>query len=42
MSGLSAITWIFFAGWVGAFLVFYFLYGIKHSNLEPYPKGDEQ
>jgi amino acid transporter len=41
ISGLKAITFLAFAGWVGAFLLFYLLYGIKHSNLEPYPKGDE-
>ncbi len=41
ISGLKAITFLAFAGWVGVFLLFYLLYGIKHSNLEPYPKGDE-
>lgn len=41
VSGLSLVTWVFFGLWVGAVLVFYFAYGISHSNLEPYPKGDE-
>lgn len=40
ISGLHLITFVFFALWVGAVLVFYFAYGIKHSNLEPYPEGD--
>ena len=42
VSGLSGMTFLFFALWVGAVVVFYFAYGISHSNLEPYPKGDEQ
>lgn len=42
MSGLSWITFVAFGAWVGAVLIFYFTYSIKHSNLEPYPKGDEQ
>lgn len=42
VSGLSAITWVAFGIWVAVFLIFYFAYGISHSNLEPYPKGDEQ
>ena len=36
MSGLSSLTWLFFAGWVVVVMVFYFTYSIKHSNLEPY------
>lgn len=42
ISGLSAVTFLAFAAWVGVFLAFYFGYGISHSNLEPYPRGDEQ
>jgi len=42
MSGLAPVTFVVFACWVGAVLVFYFAYGIRHSNLEPYPRGDEQ
>lgn len=42
ISGLSATTFLAFAIWVGVFLLFYLAYGIKHSNLEPYPRGDEQ
>jgi amino acid transporter len=42
VSGLSAITFLAFAVWVAAVLVFYFAYGISHSNLEPYPRGDER
>lgn len=41
MSGLPWYTFVAFVIWVGAFLVFYFAYGIKHSNLEPYPRSDE-
>ncbi len=41
MSGLPLITFLLFGGWVGAVLIFYFAYGIKHSNLEPYPRSDE-
>lgn len=41
MSGLQWITFAVFAGWVGVVLLFYFAYGIKHSNLEPYPRSDE-
>ena len=33
LSSLSWFTWIVFAGWVGVFLVFYMLYGRKHSVL---------
>ncbi len=42
LSGLSWITFVAFGVWVGAFLIFYFVYGIKHSNLEPYPRSDEE
>jgi len=42
MSGLPLITFAAFVLWVGAFLVFYFFYGIKHSTLEPYPRSDEK
>ena len=31
------LSWL----WVAVMLVFYFTYSIKHSNLEPYPRGDE-
>lgn len=41
MSGLPAHTWLFFGAWVGVVLVFYFAYSIKHSNLEPYPSGED-
>lgn len=41
ISGLQLVTWLFFALWVGAVLIFYFAYGIKHSNLEPYPDADD-
>lgn len=41
MFGLSWITFVAFAAWIGAFMVVYFAYGIKHSNLEPYPRSDE-
>ncbi len=37
VAGLSWHTFVFFALWVLAVLVFYFMYSIKHSNLEPYP-----
>lgn len=33
LSSLSPITWVVFAGWVGVFLVFYLVYGRKHSVL---------
>lgn len=39
--GLGAITFLAFTVWVCAFLAFYVTYGIKRSNLEPYPRGDE-
>ncbi|MDO5710844.1 MAG: amino acid permease [Micrococcales bacterium] len=42
ISGLQLITFALFAAWVGAVLVFYLVYGIKHSNLEPYPRSDEE
>ena len=42
ISGLAPITFLLFGLWIAAFLAFYFAYGIKHSNLEPYPRGDEQ
>lgn len=42
IASLHPITYLAFAGWVGAFLIFYFTYGIKHSNLEPYPRSDEK
>lgn len=40
ISGLHWITFVFFGLWVAAMLAFYFAYGIKHSNLEPYPDGE--
>lgn len=41
ISGLHWVTFVFFGLWVGAVLIFYFAYSIKHSNLEPYPDGTE-
>lgn len=41
ISGLHWVTFVFFGLWVGAVLIFYFAYSIKHSNLEPYPEGTE-
>lgn len=35
--GLPPVTFLFFGGWIAAVLVFYFSWGIRHSNLEPYP-----
>lgn len=39
IAGLHWVTFVFFGLWVGAVLAFYLAYGIKHSNLEPYPSG---
>lgn len=41
ISGLHWVTFLFFGLWVGAMMLFYFVYGIKHSNLEPYPNAEE-
>ncbi|WP_240640909.1 APC family permease [Nocardioides ferulae] len=42
ITGLPWQTFGYFAAWVAVMLVFYLAYGIKHSNLEPYPRGDER
>ena len=42
ISGLPAHAFVLFIAWVGAALVFYFAYSIKHSNLEPYPSAEDQ
>lgn len=42
MSGLRWQTFAAFAVWVGAFLAFYFVYGIKKSNLEPYESVEQR
>jgi amino acid transporter len=41
ITGLPWETFAYFAAWVAVMMAFYFAYGIKHSNLEPYPRGDE-
>ncbi|MDO9379506.1 MAG: amino acid permease [Nocardioidaceae bacterium] len=33
LAGLHWVTWVYFGAWVAAMLVFYFLYGYKHSRL---------
>jgi len=33
LASLHWYTWVIFAGWVAVFLVFYMLYGRKHSVL---------